>query len=76
MNEIQREAMNSIRKNAIKDSLKQLMSTPNDTFERRCEINRIVEQAAQSADFIETTAKLCSMDLNQFLNILFGLSQF
>ena len=33
----------------------------------------MVEQAAQYADFIENTAKVCGVDLEQFVYQLFGL---
>ena len=73
MNELKNEIRRTVNKESAKEWLKQQMTLPYDSIQRRYEIDQVVEQAAQYADFIENTAKICGVDLEQFVYQLFGL---
>lgn len=73
MNELKNEIRRTVSKEAAKEWLKQQMTLPYDSIQRRYEIDQIVEQAAQYADFIENTARIYGVDLEQFVYQLFGL---
>lgn len=73
MNEIQKEVVSTVEKEVLKTWLKNQMSTPYDSYQRRCEIDQMVEQAASCADFIVDMAKMCNIDLDRFVRSMFGL---
>ncbi len=73
MNELQKEVVGTVDKEAVKTWLKNQMSTPYDTYQRRCKIDQMVEQAANCADFIVDMAKMCNIDLDKFVCSMFGL---
>lgn len=73
MNELQKEVVHTVDKEAVKTWLKSQMSTPYDSYQRKYEIDQMVEQAAQYADFIVDIAKVCNVDLDEFVYSLFGL---
>ncbi len=73
MTEFERHALSKAKKESIKQWLKQQMTTPYDHPERKQEVDQMVERAGQCADFIEETAKLCDVDLGEFVAKLFGL---
>ncbi len=73
MNELERHTWSTSQKEATKQWLKQQMARPYDSPARRHEIDQMVEYAGQCADFIEETAKLCGVDLDEFVVRLFGM---
>ena len=73
MNEFQKEVVGTVNKEAVKTWLKTQMSTPYDSYQRRCEIDQMVEHAANCADYIVDMAKICNIDLDRFVRSMFGL---
>ncbi len=73
MNELQKEIVGTVNKEAVKTWLKNQISTPYDSYQRRYEIDQMVEQAANCADYIVDMAKLCNIDLDSFVRSMFGL---